>query len=349
MNNFNRKHQSNKQFQNDSIDFISENSSNQNNQITNLRKWNSTTLLSNESETSRQNTNKVRPSSTFEALSLEQNLIWQRGSIRESFTLTSFHITDASVQVVTEVLEDILDYVVQTGERRRREQIVEKYLERAIPAPQQFKSYFVSTQEVQTLSHGLQTASVSLQSSSVRLQAAWKLILVTTAQQLCVSFRRILDRYDNLLQKQLEEQGMEQRSLLTDASQGLLIRLIKERCKIYVKHKNKNRRKISIDRSSSDMIELDAVKVAKDSLDAEVAEQEFERVLVQYFDHQDEENYERRESDELLQHISSEAYNDLQHATDTILSLAVEYLKNATSNVVEDATQDIKHIVYSHL
>jgi len=315
--------------------YISENSSNHSNQITNLRKWNSSTLLNNENTT--YSDRKVRPSSTFEALSLEQNLIWQRGTIRESFTLTSFHLTDVSVQIVTGVLEDILDYVVQAGETRRREKIVEKYLERAIPAPQQFKSYFVSTQEVQNLSDGLQTASISLQSSSVRLQAAWKLILVTTAQQLCLSFRRILDRYDNLLQTQLQEQGMEQRSLLTDASQGLLIRLIKERCKIYVKHKNKHRRKTTKDVGNIDMI------------DVEDAEREFERALILYFDDEYEDNYEKRESDELVDHISTEAYNELQHVTNTILNLAVEYLKNATNNVVEETTQDIKHIVYTHL
>jgi len=315
--------------------YISENSSNHSNQITNLRKWNSSTLLNNENTT--YSDRKVRPSSTFEALSLEQNLIWQRGTIRESFTLTSFHLTDVSVQIVTGVLEDILDYVVQAGETRRREKIVEKYLERAIPAPQQFKSYFVSTQEVQNLSDGLQTASISLQSSSVRLQAAWKLILVTTAQQLCLSFRRILDRYDNLLQTQLQEQGMEQRSLLTDASQGLLIRLIKERCKIYVKHKNKHRRKTIKDVGNIDMIEV------------EDAEREFERALIHYFDDECEDYPEKRESDELVDHISTEAYNELQHITNTILNLAVEYLKNATNNVVEETTQDIKHIVYTHL
>jgi len=315
--------------------YISENSSNHSNQITNLRKWNSSTLLNNENTT--YSDRKVRPSSTFEALSLEQNLIWQRGTIRESFTLTSFHLTDVSVQIVTGVLEDILDYVVQAGETRRREKIVEKYLERAIPAPQQFKSYFVSTQEVQNLSDGLQTASISLQSSSVRLQAAWKLILVTTAQQLCLSFRRILDRYDNLLQTQLQEQGLEQRSLLTDASQGLLIRLIKERCKIYVKHKNKHRRKTIKDVGNIDMIEV------------EDAEREFERALIHYFDDECEDYPEKRESDELVDHISTEAYNELQHITNTILNLAVEYLKNATNNVVEETTQDIKHIVYTHL
>jgi hypothetical protein len=55
----------------------------------------------------------------------------------------------------------------------------------------------------------------------------------------------------------------------------------------------------------------------------------------------------REESDYLVEMISSEAYTELQEVTDRCLSLAVEYLKNATINLVEEATQDIKQIVYS--
>ena len=57
----------------------------------------------------------------------------------------------------------------------------------------------------------------------------------------------------------------------------------------------------------------------------------------------------RSESDALVESISSEAYSELQEVTDRILTLAVEYLKNATFNLVEEASDDIKQIVYTRL
>lgn len=328
-----------------------------------LRKWSSELSLfkqqsTNESEENKRKV-KMRPSSTYDALSLEQQLIWANGKITETYTVHHYQLPSgysAAALAIEELLEDILDYVVDTAERQRREQIVENYLTRAIPAP------LVSRDEVQVLGQSLSTASVSLQSNTVRLRAAWKLILVSTAQQLCLSFRRILTRYDYSLQTKLKEQGLEPRSLLTDSSSGILIRLIKDRCRIYIEHRKKrtrsqdktlefielrNQQLQSDNPNLADSANNDDVKEDSKVVDDET-EQEFEKALVEYFKDQEQENsIERSESDELLDMISCEAYTELQDVTDRCLSMAVEYLKNATFNLVEEASQDIKQIVYS--
>jgi len=271
-----------------------------------------------------------------------------------------------------------LDYVVKAAERRKREQIVENYLTRAIPAP------LVSRDEVQQLGESLGTASLSLQSSTIRLRAAWKLILVSTAQQLCLSYRRILERYDFSLRSQLEEQGFEPRSILTDASSGLFIKLIKERIKIYVEHRKKRTRsrdevlnsigsrnrenlnnslEVPTEQSSTenktDNLQLDAtgnkteVELGKENkgLTDDRTETELENALAKYFDDHDIDtsDTESRESDVLVETISSEAYTELQEVTDRILTLAVEYLKNATFNLVEEASDEVKQIVCTRL
>jgi hypothetical protein len=334
-----------------------------------LRKWRSefslleashSALMSGVREVDSRGASKIRPSSTYDALSLEKKLTWQDGRITETYTVRRYHLPDYAGQLVEELLEDILDYVVDTAERRRREQIVQSYLTRAIPAP------LVSRDEVQELGESLGTASVCLQSSTTRLRAAWKLIMVSTAQQLCLSFRRILEKYDHVLRSQLEEQGFEPRSLLTDASSGLLVRLIKERCNIYIQQKNKRKRSreqnlksiesVTQERISLNGIDPHDIDYNEDTKQEECntavedeTEKEFENALVRYFQDQDQETSDRSESDSLVDMISSEAYTELQEVTDRILSLAVEYLKNATTNVVEETTQDIKQVVYTHL
>jgi len=293
---------------------------------------------------------KMRPSSTYDALSLEQKLVWSDGRITETYTLRQYQLPggySAAAVAVQELLEDILDYVVDTAERQRREQIVENYLTRAIPAP------LVSRDEVQVLGQSLSTSSVSLQSSTVRLQAAWKLILVSTAQQLCLSFRRILEKYDSALQNRLKEHGFQARSLLTDSSSGILIRLIKDLCRIYIEHRKKRTKSreqtLQFMESNKLAIESDETNSAEKN-DDDTTEEEFEKALVKYLNDQEQDSAtanERQESDYLVEMISSEAYTELQEVTDRCLSLAVEYLKNATINLVEEATQDIKQIVYS--
>ena len=57
----------------------------------------------------------------------------------------------------------------------------------------------------------------------------------------------------------------------------------------------------------------------------------------------------RSESDALVETISSEAYTELQEVTDRVLTLAVEYLKNATFNLVEEASDEVKQIVCTRL
>eukprot|EP00088_Acartia_fossae_P056077 TRINITY_DN6525_c0_g1_i9.p1 TRINITY_DN6525_c0_g1~~TRINITY_DN6525_c0_g1_i9.p1 ORF type:complete len:339 (-),score=61.96 TRINITY_DN6525_c0_g1_i9:239-1255(-) len=329
---------------------------NQNNAETFLRKWSSDLILQQSTQQNNHDnqidkitkkpTKRIRPSSTLDALSLEKHTIWQDGRITETYTVTSFHVSDNSEELVNDLLDEILEFVVDTAERKRREQIVEGYLTKALPAP------LVSRDEVQQLGQSLSTASVSLQSSTIRLRAAWKLILVSTAQQLCISFRRILEKYDFELRCQLEEQGLEQRSILTDSTSGILIRLIKDRCRIYVEHQNKRRstrdqtlKAISQGPSKTDNDTDDN----KDEKIKKETEEEFEKALVQYFQHEENQDTDRSESDAIMEALSDEAYRELQEVTDRILSLAVEYLKNATRSVVDDATQDIKEIVYSHL
>jgi len=341
-----------------------------------LRKWSSevsvfeaipsNSNLNNEKEKS---AGKIRPSSTYDALTFEQQLVWKDGYITEKYTVRRFQLTHFAGQLVEQLIDDILDYVVEAAERRKREQIVENYLTRAIPAP------LVSRDEVQHLGESLGTASLSLQSSTIRLRAAWKLILVSTAQQLCLSYRRILERYDFSLRSQLEEQGFEPRSILTDASSGLLIKLIKERIKIYVEHRKKRTRsrdevlnsigsrnkednlkisfEVQTEQSSTKNETENEVELENENkgLRDDRTETELENALVKYFeDHDiDASDTERSESDALVETISSEAYTELQEVTDRVLTLAVEYLKNATFNLVEEASDEVKQIVCTRL
>ena len=117
---------------------------NQNNAETFLRKWSSDLMLQNSEpqnlddqiqKISTKPSKRIRPLSTLDALSLEKHTIWQDGKITETYTVTSFQISDYSEELVNDLLEDILDYVVDTAERKRREQIVEGYLSKALPAP----------------------------------------------------------------------------------------------------------------------------------------------------------------------------------------------------------------------
>ena len=107
-----------------------------------LRKWSSevsvfeaipsNSNLNNEKEKS---AGKIRPSSTYDALTFEQQLEWKDGYITEKYTVRRFQLSHFAGQLVEQLIDDILDYVVEAAERRKREQIVENYLTRAIPAP----------------------------------------------------------------------------------------------------------------------------------------------------------------------------------------------------------------------
>ena len=107
-----------------------------------LRKWSSEVSIcdTNPSNSSiigekEKNAGKIRPSSTYDALTFEQHLLWKDGRVTEKYTVRRFHVADYANQLVEQLIDDILEYVVETAERRRREQIVENYLTRAIPAP----------------------------------------------------------------------------------------------------------------------------------------------------------------------------------------------------------------------
>jgi hypothetical protein len=244
----------------------------------------------------------------IDALSLESNVVWESGRVTSSISVSRFRYPEpSSEEVVEQVLEDLLSEVVEKSEAGRREQVVEEYLSRIIPAP------LLRRTEVSQISSSLSSTSHALTGSSGRLHAAWKIILVSTAQQLSTSYRRVLIRKHLELYQDLELIGAEPRNILTDP-QGLIIQLLREREWIQA-------------RREGGLIE--------ESLDLTPR---VDYPLIPY-------SGQELDGDGLVLKVSQETMSELREVTDRILDLSVLYLKNATRDVVDSAVQDMKDVL----
>ncbi|XP_023322023.1 uncharacterized protein LOC111696603 isoform X2 [Eurytemora carolleeae] len=244
----------------------------------------------------------------IDALSLESNVVWENGNLASSLSLTRFRYPEqSSEELVHELLEELVDEVVEKSEAGRREEIVQDYLSRLIPAP------LIQTSEVSQISSSLSSASYALTGSASRLKAAWKIILVSTAQQLLSSYRRVLSRKYRELCEDLEMIGEEPRNLLTDPH-GLIIQLLRERERIQ-------------DRRDGNRPEDNLAPYT-------------EYPLLPY-------SGQVLDGDGLVLKVSRETMTELREVTDRILELSVLYLKNATRDVVDTSVQDIKDVLSS--
>jgi len=244
---------------------------------------------------------------TIEALSLESTVVWEKGQFSRSFAVEQFQLRDDPTELVQDLLNDLVDLVVDRADTELRELVVESYLSRHLPAP------LVKRAEVTEIGSTLSGALSSLEGSSSRLKAAWRIILVSTAQQLNTSFRRILIRRQLELNAELDMVGLPARPLLTEP-EGVLVRLIRERENFILNHQN-NQTMEPIEDSS-----------------------EFKNCLVSNSQPWDE-------SGRIVGRLSAETVEELRHVTNRILDLSVVYLKGATSDVVDSAVHEIKNVV----
>lgn len=249
---------------------------------------------------------------TLDALSLESRVIWQAGSVNRTFTLQRLRIPEPSKQIVDEVLDELLDEIVDRGERDKREKLVENYLVQYLPAP------LVQRQEVKEMGAVLSSTRSAIQLSSSRLHAAWKIILVSTVQQLLTSYRRILQRRNQELNVELDSYGIEPRPLLTDAH-GVLVYLLQLR--LALDHTTKE--------SCPEIIS---------PLDAVPAHETEGHPLVNWTDVE-------VKADDVVQRHAGQAVAELSDVTDRILELAVSYLKNASRDVVDAAVEGVKDVL----
>lgn len=254
---------------------------------------------------------------TIDALSLESTVVWEKGGLSRSYKLQRFQLRDDPCEMVRCLLEELVEAVVDRAEVERRERVVEGYLTRHLPAP------LVKRTEVSQIGNTLGGALCTLESSSSRMKAAWRIILVSTAQQINTSFRRILVRRQLQLNEELDLAGHPPRPILTDAH-GVFVRLIRERERLIAKHEM---------RQESEDQEDTSIKQIQDH-----SEPENSLVPAAGAEIGDESSF-------IVARLSAETIEELRNVTNRTLDLSVIYLKGATREVVDTAVQDIKNVV----
>jgi len=259
----------------------------------------------------------------LDALSLESTTVWERGQLYGSYTFSRFKVKRNNSEIICkQIVDDLVNDIYSAAERerereeiRKREKAVESYLSRLIPAP------LVQRQEVSQMGRTMSTAIGTLKGSSSRLHAAWRIILVSTAQQINLSYSRIVRRMNAALNEELDLLGLPPRTLLTD-KQGLLVHLLHERERMHQQLQPQQ--------------EL-AVTEQRESI---VFDEELTGYLVPLASRDDDFNPEA-----IVREFSEATVAELRAVTDRILDLAVLYLKNATRNVVDGAVSDVKSIL----
>jgi len=287
------------------------------------------------------------------ALTLESTVVWERGSQHSRVLRAKLHQHHEAELVARSILTDLVTEVVDQTETKRREKIVAGYLARHVPQP------IVQHEEIQQMNATMSTTLGSLSASTNRLTAAWRIILVSTAQQLCQSYREILLRKNCELQIELQLYGHQPRSLLTD-TEGLLVHLLKKReAALSLSSSVAPRQSLPVTTQTKALADVSFNYVVaplasperdldwEDNTDIDMhsrATSVTPELVGSLVISGETESIEKSES-EVMRRLTYETLEELSGVTDRILDLAVIYLKNATRDVVDLAVDNVKTIM----